>query len=206
MRKYLLGALLLGLSQYGDAQDYVITWDNDTVACTFPAKPGKEGLRPARKYENGYLRVPAIFAGDSIRVLRAGEVKGYFRKAHGKYLLCNGFFESRKIVPGAGVYENEQDNQWYFMNRVLEGKYASLYMIYLPGRHSPQPVYLVAKHTDPDPLTAFTIWNTKSARRLLAEPDIKKAMEQYLSVKRRKFTEMVLEYNRLKGGISSVAP
>jgi len=145
MKKIIFLSCLLLLAKITFCQDYIVTWNNDTIHCTLPARPGKEGVRPSLKYENGHIRTLAIFPNDSIRVLEAGQVKGYYREKHGKYLLCNGHFEAKKKL------WQGTDTNWYFMSRVEAGEYASLYMMYLRISRSPVRYYFLMKKDDPDP-------------------------------------------------------
>jgi len=191
------------------AQDYVITWANDTVACVFPEKPGKKGLRPASKYENGHLRTAAFFPNDSMRVLEAGAVKAYYCQVHGRDLLCNGYFEAKKVTGAAkrALYHSRgnPDNSWYFMNRVVAGKYASLYVVYIRFNKLPVPVYFVSKHNDPDPLEPTLLGERKKLEELFSDDDIKEAMRPLLLRKARKrYPGIVREYNRLKGAASKL--
>lgn len=188
---FLLSFLLAGQCIF--SQDYIITWKSDTVYCRLPARPGKEGIRPASKYQNGHLRFLAFFSIDSVRVLEAGQVKGYYRGEHGSSLLCNGNFEARKMA------WSRQDTSWYFMNRVVEGKHATLYMIYLSTGNSPRAYYFLKKKDDPDPLFTVLLDNRKHLKELLLEEDIKEGMLRFFSgKKRRKYSEAVKEYNQLK--------
>jgi hypothetical protein len=185
-------------------QDYVITWANDTIPCSFPEKPGKMGFRPARNYENGHVRVLAIFPGDSIRALEAGQVKAYYRLKHGKELLCNGYFEAKKVKDSDwyrdDAIQRKKGEAWYFMNRVVVGKYASLHMVYIfRGSKAPLPIYFVSKYNDPDPLQPALISTRKRLVELFSDPDIKEAMQPVLQRKARKrYADIVREYNRLK--------
>ena len=79
------------------SQDFIITWQNDTIPCKLPGDAKEIGLKPTRKYHNGYERVTALFQNDSLRVINAGEIFGYFRQKHGKKLLCDGYFEAKQI-------------------------------------------------------------------------------------------------------------
>lgn len=175
------------------SQDYVVTWNNDTISCILPAKPGKEGVKPSFKYENGHIRTLAIFPNDSLRVLEAGQVKGYYRQKHGSYLLCDGHFEAKKMR-----WPNK-DTNWYFMSRVEEGEYASLYMIYLKLSRSPVRYYFLIKKDDPDPLFTTYLRSWKHIQELLNDDDIKEGMQNFFSARGKKqYIKAVKEYNRLK--------
>lgn len=193
MRRNVVFLSFMLAGQFSFSQDYIITWKGDTVYCRLPAKPGKEGIRPAWKYENGHVRFLAFFPNDSVRVLEAGQVKGYYRGGHGRSLLCNGNFEARKMA------WSRQDTNWYFMNRVEEGKHATLYMIYLSSGKAPRAYYFLKKKDDPDPWFTLLLNNRKHLEELLLEEDIKEGMQLFFSGKsRRKYSEAVKEYNRLK--------
>lgn len=204
MKRLWLCILTLCFYSAVSAQDYIITWANDTINCTFPQKPGKIGFRPAGKYENGHVRVLTIFPGDSIRAIEAGDVKAYYRLKHGKELLCNGYFEAKKVketdwqsndaIPG------NKGNAWYFMNQVVKGKYASLYMVYIwRGSKTPAPFYFVSKYNDPDSLQPAWLGTRKKLVEIFSDRDLKEAMQPVLDRKARKrYADIVREYNRLK--------
>lgn len=200
MRRLLFVIFLFFSGNLVLSQDYIITWKNDTIYCELPGKPGKEGLRPANKYENGHLRFVAFFPNDSVRVLEAGQVKGYHRSKHGKYLLCDGNFVAKKMLWSFG------DTTWYFMNRVEDGKYATLYIIYLREGRYIVPYYFINKKGDKNPLFATLIKNKKKLRELLTDEDIKEGMQGFFnSRKNKQYKEAVREYNRLKEEVQSLA-
>jgi len=201
MRWYYLFFLVLFFTNAGLAQDYIITWSGDTLSCVLPGKPGKEGIRPAAKYHNGHIRVVAFFPNDSVRVLEAGQVKGYFRSRHGKSLLCDGHFEAKKI------YRKGRDTVWYFMNRVVEGKFASLYVVYLRADRRIYRYYYLRKLTDRLSFFESNIATYKQLRRMLTEDDIREGMQLFFSGKRKnRFIGAVREYNRLKEALGIANP
>lgn len=184
--------LLAGLT--GNLQDHVITWQDDTLACRFPDKPRKEGIRRPWKYHNGHVRVMTVFANDSVRVLEAGQVKGYVRKKHGIRLLCNGRFESRKMI-----WPGDRDTSWYFMSLETEGKHASLYKVWEHFNKSPRPYYFVHLKKQKDPHFTLYVSNRKEMRNLLTDEETKEGMEQfYAANKRADFESAVKTFNRLK--------
>ncbi|MES2775283.1 MAG: hypothetical protein V4722_13930 [Bacteroidota bacterium] len=184
------------------SQNYIVTWTNDTVSCTFPNKPKKEGLKPAYKYENGYERVAAIFPEDSIRIIEAGQVKSYTRNEHGKGLLCNGTFYAKKIDDDSPkqIDETEKDKKWHFMQKVSAGPFATLYMQYSRANDGCilSSYYFSFPGDDPDYVVAVD--SKKQAIKLLAgdagnAPQIEK-------LKYRKswkgYIDIVEGFNRLK--------
>jgi hypothetical protein len=197
MKKILL-LLFISFAFCSNAQDYIVTWSNDTLKTTFPTNPAKERLKPAYKFKNGYLYLPAVFNNDSLRVYRAGEIKAYYREKHGKNLLCDGHFESVKAAVGTRPQRTEEGKlatNWYFMVPVEKGKYASLYKILIWGRRI-NTYYYVVKHTgETEPLGVFAM-TQKQYQRLLTVPGAEEEMRSYIKTNKR-FSKMVVEYNRL---------
>jgi hypothetical protein len=171
-----------------DNQDYIVNWENDTIFCKLPGDAKKAGLKPVWKYEDGYERIVAVSDNDSIRIINAGDIKGYSRQKHGKRLLCDGFFESKQIlytrqnqrttVEGENIGNN---SKWYFLNRIVQGKYATLYIWYETSN------------------TVIPFFNKKKMVELLSDSDIASEMKGFKYRKSNKgFSEIVVEYNRLK--------
>ncbi|MBL7747969.1 MAG: hypothetical protein JNM19_11105, partial [Chitinophagaceae bacterium] len=153
MNLYILFALmccsLLQGAVYAQS-DYIITWQNDTIFCRFPDKPGKEGFKPASKYKNGHIQLMAVFGNDSVRTISAGEIKGYSRAKHGQSLLCNGNFESIQLVSRDSMLtevDGKKEKSWFFLNKIVPGKYATLYCKYLFTSRGPRIYYYLVKHT-----------------------------------------------------------
>ena len=132
MKSLFVALSLLYIIPKAKAQDYIVTWNNDTITCIMPPKPAKDGLKPSHKYENGYEKFAAIFSADSIRIIDAGQVKSYSREKHGKGLLCNGIFDAKKIAGNTRkeIGELKKNEKWVFMQRVSTGPYAKLYIHY----------------------------------------------------------------------------
>jgi len=183
--------LLTGLT--GNLQDHVITWQGDTLDCRFPENPRKEGLRPAYKYHNGHIRLMAVFTNDSVRALEAGQVRGYYREKHGKRLLCDGRFESRKLL-----WPGDKDTSWYFMNIISAGKYATLYKIWEVLYEHPRAYYFVHFKKDKDPLFTTYVSNRKRMREILSDEDTKEGMTQFFADKKAGYEAAVKTYNQLK--------
>lgn len=204
MRLFGLFSLLFFTPQMGQAQDYIITWSNDTVYCVFPEKPGKEGMRPASKYENGHVRVLTFFPNDSVRVVEAGAIKGYYREKHGRKLLCNGTFISQRVSKEdeyvAGLARRDSNSDWFFMNEVHAGKHASLYLVYLySGSQVPTAFYFVQKHINGSTLLPIRISTRKKLVEIFSDTDIAEGMKPVLQKKgRRKYVHIIKEYNQLK--------
>lgn len=204
MRLFVLFSMLFFAAQAGQAQDYVITWTNDTMYCVFPEKPGKEGMRPASKYENGHVRVLTFFPNDSVRVVEAGAIKGYYREKHGKSLLCNGKFISQRVSKEdnyvAGLARRDSNSDWFFMNEVHAGKHASLYLVYLySGSQVPTAFYFVQKHIKGSSLDPIRISTRKKLVEIFSDPDIAEGMKPVLQKKGRKnYVHIITEYNQLK--------
>lgn len=193
MKKIHILQCLMLTTQVALSQDYVVTWKDDTLHCRLPEKPGKEGIRPAMKYENGHIRFLAIFPNDSIRVLEAGQVKGYYRQKHGRYLLCDGVFEAKKFA------WPRRDTNWYFMSRVAEGKFATLYRIYLKTSKQPVLYYFLSKAGYIDTMVPVLVKNWRHLRQLLTEDKMKEEVNWlFEGSKKRKFIEVVKAYNQLK--------
>jgi hypothetical protein len=211
MKKYLFGMFFTCLYSLSIAQeDKVITWGGDTIECTMPGQPWKDGLRPSSKYDNGYLRTVTFFTNDSLRIIEAGEIKGYYRKEHGKRYLCDGHFEARKIAAGPDLKEinwwrtgtgggKDPENPWYFMSPVIKGKHASLYRIYRWCGRCMHPLYLVSRPGDEDSLSTKPVWTRKETLKLLSDTDIAEEMNDYWNkAKRKKIWTIVEHYNKLK--------
>ncbi|MDZ4794303.1 MAG: hypothetical protein SGI83_08515 [Bacteroidota bacterium] len=202
MRKYILFCISLLFVFDISAQDYVVSWNNDTSACKMPEKPWKDGLRPSGLYDNGHVRTVAFFPTDSVRIIEPGKVKGYFRHKHGKRYLCDGYFESRKINEQSLLNlhrnNNESNNPWGFMQAIVKGKYATLYLLYAKTFRFERPVYLIARHDFTDPLYTEVMWTRKEAYTLLADASVKESMEQYRkSMKKQRIRGIVEHYNKL---------
>lgn len=199
----LLAAMLLSYSVVS-SQDYIITWQGDTLECRMPGKPWKEGLRPARKYSNGHIRLPVFFANDSMRVIEAGTIKGYSRAKHGGSFLCNGVFESKQLVDDKGNespswHWDENKDSWYFLQKLEEGAYASLYILYIRCGSGTDVIYCIAKHAGHQPDKAAVMYSRKRTVAFLSDPDVAAGMKSFRYKKNRyAYREIVREYNRLK--------
>lgn len=208
MGKYSLLLLIAGLTIGWEtmAQDYIITWQNDTISCTLPGNIKKTGIKPIWKYQNGYQSIVTVFSNDSIRVINAGEIKGYSRQEHGKRLLCNGVFEAKKIIGDTKnkltTTEGEnpgEDEPWYFLSRIVQGKYASLYIHYTYQRSSIASSYYLSRHGIEPPDTVIPFFNKKRMIELLSSDDNAEEISRFNYRKSAKgFSEIVNEYNRLK--------
>lgn len=191
------------------AQDYIIDWKNDTISVRLPSKPRKEKMRPAWKYHNGHIRLACYFKEDSLRILEAGSVKGYYRKKHGADFLCDGHFESLRAIGWRDNRHHRPETEgysWYFMNRVWSGIHASLYMVYLQTGNEPRQLYFIRKHGQPE--TEAHYFEGKTTRRaLLADPEIAAEIEEIFSgPKWRRTLELVRTYDRLKEAASGKLP
>lgn len=177
----------------GLAQDFIITPAGDTLPCRLPGNIRKEGIRPVHKYLNGHIRLAVLFPNDSVRIQEPGQIRGYFRAVHGKSLLCDGYFESKKMAWKAG------DTSWYFMNRVITGRFASLYRIYLWEGDVPEQYFFLDKKQGTDPDYLPWIRDRKALKVMLTEEETLAGMAIFFG-KRKKFSfpEAVAEYNRLK--------
>lgn len=209
MKKYslLFFVICIAFGQGAKGQDYIITWENDTIACKLPGSSNEVGLKPRNKYEDGYQRIAAVFADDSMRVINAGEIKGYSRKKHGKRLLCDGFFEAKQIIfldtKKRTLVDERKDTEknkpWVFMNRLIEGKYASLYIVYQLIGNSYESAYYLSRYGIEAPNTVISIYSRKRLVDMLSDEDIANEMKNISYRKSSKgFSDIVIEYNRLK--------
>lgn len=199
---FLLCVQVFALTLFSGAQDHVITWDADTLKCIFPDKPRKEGLRPGSKYENGHIRLLARFENDSVRVIEAGEVKGYSRKKHGKSLLCDGIFESVELTEEEQryiYYSRSDGKRWYFLNRVISGKHASLYVMYLSRTSGPPRSFYFIKKSGTNSTKPVLLRNWKQMFTRLDDLPVSSGFkaENYRG-KKKSFLYVVNDYNRLK--------
>jgi hypothetical protein len=200
----LLAALLV---LRADSQDYIVTWNNDTLYCELPGKPGKKGLKPAGNYKNGYMRIAAIFAGDSVRAFEPGQIRGYFRKEHGNDLLCDGNFESVKIPEGDGfrtLTGPAPAFNWSFLLVEKKGKYASLYKMLRRGKRI-YTYYYVVKHHGEHKDRGLYLGSRNRQRKVLVEDDISAEMLKAIKTT-KKYTDIVDEYNRLKESAATGKP
>lgn len=187
-------------------QDYIINWNNDTITCQLPGDPKKIGLKPVWKYDDGHERIIAISESDSLSIINAGDIKGYSRQKHGRGLLCDGVFEAKQILfsnPNKRTTvegKNSDSNlKWYFFSRIVEGKYATLYIKYDTHGSCTYSSYYIHRHGIEAANTVLPFYNKKKMLELLSDSDIAGKMEEFKFRKSNKgFSEIVAEYNRLK--------
>lgn len=198
----LLLSWVIGISV--SCQDYIITWQGDTISCRFPDNPRKEGFRPVKKYLNAHNRLAAVFSNDSVRIIEAGQVKGYYRSRHGQSFLCNGDFVAKKIIyqntrGAAKPRRNAPDDEgWFFLRKVEEGAFASLYILYKwRGGSRPYLFYCISKHEYGDPLVSVVMKSKNNIIRFLSDPKIDFKNRKFRN-NTKGYQEIVKEYNRLK--------
>ncbi len=201
MLTLLTTVLLLFSINRSAAQDYIITWDDDTLFCRLPAKPVKEGFRPRGHHKNGYARIVAVFPNDSIRVFKPGEIKGYYREKHGQSLLCDGRFHSVKVKARNSLVTDAEgkktmDPAWHFMVLEEEGTYASMYKLLVIDR-GVRAWYYIIKHTGEKEPEGLMMTTKRVITEHLAEKDIADEMAGFIK-KNRSYRKMMKEYNRLK--------
>ena len=102
------------------AQDKVYMLNGDSVSASILANPRKESdlsdLAIGRLNDYGFKSMVAVYKKDSIRIVRPGDIKGYFRQEKGDYLGA-GYFFSRTINERQLGYK--QDNtRAVFLQRV----------------------------------------------------------------------------------------
>lgn len=202
---YFIFLLLFSNLKSQETGDYIITWKNDTIKCFFPENPKSEGIKGAKRFFNGHEKFVVVFPNDSIRILNAGDVKAYFRNKHGKSFLCNGFFESKKnplldeVKKSKNGYLNEE---WYFFQRLVKGKYASLHVIYLYEGDTTEPYYFLTKHSGYKPgMKLISSW--KKAVMMLTEEENLDELKNFSKKGKTRYSNLVLEYNRLKEAANS---
>jgi hypothetical protein len=182
------------------AQDYIITWNNDTIPCELPANPQKAGFRPRAEHNNGYFKLAAIFPNDSVRVINPGEIKGYYRAKHGRRLLCDGNFHSVKMVEPHKLQTDadggKEEPVWYFMIAEEIGEYASMYKVMVVSKRLNTWYYMVKHQHDREPEGVYMSTRRKITEHL-AEKDIEEDMAEFIK-KNKSYSKMILEYNRLK--------
>jgi hypothetical protein len=192
--------LLLLVAGNCPAQDYIITWNNDTLYCELPANPSKAGFRPRLDNKNGYFKLAAIFPNDSVRVFKPGEIKGYYRAKHGRGLLCDGMFYSVQSVrpnrPLTDADGKKSGGDWYFMLADEVGEYASMYKVMELNKRL-NSYYYVIKHGGSKKPEGVFMGTKKHITAILAEKDIEEPMTGFIK-KNRLFGKMINEYNRLK--------
>lgn len=189
--------LLVSISSL--AQDYIVSWQSDTIKALLPSNPAKEqGLRPGWKYKNGFFLLSVLFKNDSLRVIKPGEIKGYYREKHGKGFLCNGYFESIQVIEGGENKTNTEgknEADWYFMQPVYIGKFASLYKRMRINKRQSTLFYLV-KHTSKNNRKGLFVVTRKNFIDHLQVPGNNEAMERFIK-KNKLYDKFVMEYNRL---------
>jgi hypothetical protein len=193
---FLLAAIL---SLETASQDFIVTWNNDTLPCVLPGNPAKEGLKPAGNYKNGYLKIAAFFGTDSLRTFEPGQIKSYYRQVHGKNLLCDGHFESIQVPEGNGMYtgpEGKKSFTWIFLLRERKGKYASLYKLMRWGKRL-YTYYYIVKNQGGLKGTALYLSGRKRLEKILADEDVKDEMIKAIK-KIKRYDLLLAEYNRLK--------
>lgn len=185
------GVLLISTLSFG--QDYIISWKGDTLQCRLVQDPKKERLKPVYKFRNGHLRMAVVFPNDSIRTYDAGQIRGYYRKTHGKSFLCDGHFESVRYR------WNNRDSTWYFMNRLFKGTHAGLYRVWLrTSDRQSADYYLYLPHA-PGSQKFFYIEGFSTLRKMLSEPEVAAQMKPYFSSRKvRHYENIVRQYDRLK--------
>lgn len=202
MKSFFIAILIIYTVPQAKAQDYIVTWNNDTIKCTMPPKPAKEGLKPSYKFENGYEKFAAIFSADSLRIIEAGQVKTYKREKHGKRLLCNGVFDAKKIAGTSRkqIGESDKDKKWVFMQRVSTGPYAKLYIQYSRAFDGCIISNYYFSFAGDDPNYVVYADSKKNAIKLLMQDaDVAPKLEKFKYRKSSKgYTDIVEEYNRLK--------
>ncbi|HEX2629787.1 MAG TPA: hypothetical protein VHM26_12260 [Chitinophagaceae bacterium] len=192
--------LLFFITPAAIAQDHIVTWDNDTLHGRFSAHPRKEGLRPQYKYNSGFYQSGFYFNNDSLRVLKAGEIKSYYRNEHGKRLLCNGHFESWKVnikdLHYSRYYRRDTAMQWYFVRKVEDGEHAQLYVLTDDcGRGYFNHYFIHKKGTG----VLYSLESKSKAIAYLSDESVKDGLKQFKSRRSKRFyTDIVKEYNRLK--------
>ena len=183
-----------------DSGDFIITWKNDTIACSFPNNPKDADIRPARRYLNGHINIPTIFENDSVRIIRAGDIKAYSRNKHGKSLLCDGYFESKKLAILDNVRKNpggDTNEEWYFLRRLVDGKYASLHIIYLGSGDNMSSFLFLTIHNSTTP-DMIKVWGWKKTLALLSDSNTAEEVSKSKRNGSNKYSDLVKEYNRLK--------
>ncbi len=197
--KHMLIALSLLVFSSAFTQNYIVNWQNDTIKALLPFNPVKEqGLKPGWKYKNGFLLLSVLFTNDSLRIIKPGEIKSYYREKHGKWLLCDGYFESIQVIdggPNKTDTEGRREVNWYFMQPVYKGKFASLYKILTIGKRMQTLFYLV-KHTNKNNNEGVSVVTRKNFINHLQLPNNNEVMERFIK-KNKRYSKFVSEYNRL---------
>lgn len=218
MKKFLILLAVLGLMPGPNllAQDYIINWNNDTIHCRLPASAKEIGLKPRSKYQNGYTHVMVLFPNDSLRVIKAGDIKGYTRAKHGKDLLCDGYFEAKRIeaaartqVVGREVTGADQEkNGWLFVSRLVGGTYLSLYISYEPGNSTPRPRYYINYAEGQVSQKITPVYTKKKLVKMLSRDNWAASIKDFRYRRTSKgFYDIINEYNRLRQAtISKMQP
>ncbi|MCU0404874.1 MAG: hypothetical protein MUE99_10045 [Chitinophagaceae bacterium] len=128
------------------AQDKVVLLNGDSIPCKIPGNPRKEtdlsNQAIGRINDYGFKSVVAIYPGDSIRIHRAGEIKGYVKQEKGTYLGA-GFFVSR-IINEKDINYKIGNTRSVFLQRVnLHKDYTFWYYREDLGDPMPAPYFLI---------------------------------------------------------------
>ncbi len=133
------------------AQDKIITNNGDTLDCRISVRPWKEKISIRRlglREQNGYEYAVVFFPNDSIRIVRPGEVKGFFVKQHSKY-LSGGYYETDSFHINISVLFKgsipKASPQTGFLRRIYAGNEISLYDFLDGDREDNWIAYLVKK-------------------------------------------------------------
>jgi hypothetical protein len=134
--KFALPGLLAFLSLTASAQlpDYIISLKGDTIPCRILPDPRAEKIRIKRSEgRNGYRYVVAEFGGDSMRILRPEQIRGFFKESphrrmgNGHYvsvveglpqgtILQRGFYSPEplffRVLVNGSPYRLYQFNDW----------------------------------------------------------------------------------------------
>jgi hypothetical protein len=119
------------------AQDYIVTWTNDTIQCKMVNDPKKEKIPGAKKARFGYQTIFAWLPNNKLSSFTANDLKGYYRSKRGpKYYpwLPGNYVSHYKpgimgTEPGMKM-RTSKDSVWAFLRRVVTGKYLHLYDFY----------------------------------------------------------------------------
>lgn len=115
-----LGFLLLTLTAGAQPEDYVITLQGDTVPCRLIPHPRAEKIRMRRSEGPiGFLYIVAEFGGDSVRIIRPGQIRGFFKKQMHRRMGNGLYLSLPETHPGGGIFGTRHNPLQEVFLRVL---------------------------------------------------------------------------------------
>jgi hypothetical protein len=182
------------------AQDKIITNKGDTLDCRISTEPWKEKVSTrlyGDKRQNGYAYIVVFFQNDSLRIIKPGEIKGFYSHSHSRS-LNGGFYESVDFQTRVNMMFKWQNlSQTSFVRRIYSGEHITLYDFHEDDIGDITLRYLVKKSGDE---TYYPFYRKKAITTIFSDmPELLKETESRKF--RYRFNDIVTivkEYDRLK--------